>query len=680
MKLLQIKLTNFRQFYGSQEISFSTDDKKNVTVVHAENGIGKTTLLNAVLWAMYGETTTKFEQKEKVLNFTAKNEGKRVASVEVYFEHSDENYFVQRVHDESQPRNQQTFRAFEVNAGNFETLPSPVAFINQVIPRDIAKYFFFDGEHAETFAAEKNNKQVNAAIRNILGCGLVETGIEDLKELRKRLNREIGNIPGSAEVETLEKERNSAAIRVEQAQTFVSELEQNLQTRLSQIEKIEDRLRAAKPTKELQKVRDGHKRELARAKENLNRHEAKIASWVGESGYFVAGKKLADVSLEFIEDTTARGVIPEPYNEEFVKGLLEAELCICDRNLKPRTDEFAAVMKLLETASTADIRRKIMRAQSRITSLRDGAKAAPGKLKEAYGLKQDEVARVDRYEQNLTEVSQKIQGLPEDESKELEVSRNTLRDEVAEINRKIGAQKVTLEDNTRTMKRAERERDSILSKGRLAEGLIERRDLVESVAAHLESELKSYEDSARGVILKKVNDVLESTSRKNFIAHLESDFSLYLKMSTTTGQAPKSGGENQLLSLAFIAALTNFSKVRQHAGGGKWVAGTVAPLVLDSPFGQLDPEYRKSTATFIPEMAEQVIMLVSRSQGDDTVLNAIDDRIGAEYVLVAHSTGEKGTKPDDKIDLHGKEYIRSLYSQERDQTVIVSVPRPGEAS
>ena len=34
---------------------------------------------------------------------------------------------------------------------------------------------------------------------------------------------------------------------------------------------------------------------------------------------------------------------------------------------------------------------------------------------------------------------------------------------------------------------------------------------------------------------------------------------------------------------------------------GKWVPGTVAPLVLDSPFGQLDPEYRKSTATFIPK-------------------------------------------------------------------------------
>ena len=55
MKLSRIKMKNFRQFYGHQEITFSDDDEQNVTVVHAENGVGKTTLLNAVLWAMYGK-------------------------------------------------------------------------------------------------------------------------------------------------------------------------------------------------------------------------------------------------------------------------------------------------------------------------------------------------------------------------------------------------------------------------------------------------------------------------------------------------------------------------------------------------------------------------------------------------------------------------------------------------
>ena len=66
-------------------------------------------------------------------------------------------------------------------------------------------------------------------------------------------------------------------------------------------------------------------------------------------------------------------------------------------------------------------------------------------------------------------------------------------------------------------------------------------------------------------------------------------------------------------------------------------------------------------------MAEQVILLLSRSQGDENVLDAIDDQIGAEYVLVSHSTGARGTKPEDRVELHGKEFIRALYDQDRNR-------------
>ena len=71
MKLLQISLHHFRQFYGKHEFEFATSPERNVTLFHAENGVGKTTLLNAVLWAFYGETTKKFEQRQKIVNFEA---------------------------------------------------------------------------------------------------------------------------------------------------------------------------------------------------------------------------------------------------------------------------------------------------------------------------------------------------------------------------------------------------------------------------------------------------------------------------------------------------------------------------------------------------------------------------------------------------------------------------------
>ena len=54
MILERLVLENFRQFKGRQEILFSDLQEHNVTVVHAENGFGKTTLLKALLWALYG--------------------------------------------------------------------------------------------------------------------------------------------------------------------------------------------------------------------------------------------------------------------------------------------------------------------------------------------------------------------------------------------------------------------------------------------------------------------------------------------------------------------------------------------------------------------------------------------------------------------------------------------------
>ncbi|WP_410172373.1 AAA family ATPase, partial [Enterobacter bugandensis] len=62
MKIKRIKLVNFRQFYGNNNIiEFSTDSTYNVTLIHAENGVGKTTILNSILWCFYGKFTDDFE-------------------------------------------------------------------------------------------------------------------------------------------------------------------------------------------------------------------------------------------------------------------------------------------------------------------------------------------------------------------------------------------------------------------------------------------------------------------------------------------------------------------------------------------------------------------------------------------------------------------------------------------
>jgi DNA sulfur modification protein DndD len=61
MKLVRAEFQNFR-LLRSLEVDFSTDDTQNLTVIRAANESGKTTMLTALQWALYGDsvvTTTE---------------------------------------------------------------------------------------------------------------------------------------------------------------------------------------------------------------------------------------------------------------------------------------------------------------------------------------------------------------------------------------------------------------------------------------------------------------------------------------------------------------------------------------------------------------------------------------------------------------------------------------------
>ena len=50
-----IEITNFRPFYGTQRINFGYNDEENLTIILANNGSGKTSLVNAFTWCLYGD-------------------------------------------------------------------------------------------------------------------------------------------------------------------------------------------------------------------------------------------------------------------------------------------------------------------------------------------------------------------------------------------------------------------------------------------------------------------------------------------------------------------------------------------------------------------------------------------------------------------------------------------------
>lgn len=70
LRLRNLAIKNFRSYYGESDfpLQFSDLDKSPLTVIHAINGIGKTTLFNAMHWCMYGTEKRSKEAIEGIFN------------------------------------------------------------------------------------------------------------------------------------------------------------------------------------------------------------------------------------------------------------------------------------------------------------------------------------------------------------------------------------------------------------------------------------------------------------------------------------------------------------------------------------------------------------------------------------------------------------------------------------
>jgi DNA sulfur modification protein DndD len=381
MKIRKVRLNNFRPFYGEQELDFALDTDRNVTLIHAENEFGKTSILSSILWCLYHQVTAGFEQRDRIINDDAYAEGAMSARVEVEFEYNDQIYLVQREFNFfERGRDKTKLFISRIESGNHIPLNVPETFISSVIPSEMAKYFFFGGEDAVAYSSEANNKDVGRAIRNILGCATAETAIDDLKDLTREIDREIGKIHGDDELKTIENEITKIDEEYDTSLSLQDSLEEEIKTRTYQRDLIIQQLRESEGAKHLQELRDEKQNELSRIKSDIKESKSYIINWISQKALHVISRRLSQTTLDFIDEASIKGRIPSPYNEEFVQGLLDSEECICHRPLKAGTQEWGFVADLLRDAANAEIMGRVVRARARVQQLREGASSAPDSL------------------------------------------------------------------------------------------------------------------------------------------------------------------------------------------------------------------------------------------------------------------------------------------------------------
>jgi DNA sulfur modification protein DndD len=673
MLIQKVVLNNFRQFYGEQTLRFSTHEHKNVTLIHAENGVGKTALLNAILWCFFKTTTSNFKDPSKLLNNAAKAEDTNSYKVEIEFEEDGKIYSVQRSYS---PITKEKFRVFIIDNGNFKEVSNPDSFINSIIPKDMASYFFFQGEGVGSFTSKHGGNEIKEAIQKILGFTVAKYALSDMKKIKSEYSKAIQRADKKGEISALQRGIDELQANIENDKGRLENKKNAIEKYSNDIKNIDTKLASSNSEflKSKHEQRTNTELDLQKAKRSLDNFEKNRASLIKKYAANVFAHQISFSVLDFINEDEFKSTIPSPYNENLVYKILEETQCICGADISVGSEAYNRINELLKTAADPQQESRVTKAQAELRSIKKLSSEA--KKEFDFNIKNisEKLDDISLLEERLKNISVEIQGSADlEDIKELEKRRAAFQQRMNEDNRAIGALKRQIEENEKTLQRKIQEVSRLESSSAEVNKYRELEDIANKVQSTIDSTLKQTQKNVELRIMEKVNSFLGKFVRQDFKAKMDKESFDIRLFDRNNVQVAESDGQGLLLSLTFISSLIELARERKKASGEILTPGAIAPFIIDAPFGVLDKKYKGNVARAIPNAVGQVVFFLSSSHWEGTVEESIRERVGLEYNLVLEVQAEQNDKADDVINIGGKSYPTVRYSSSVDRTVIEKV-------
>lgn len=653
MKLRSLTLENFRQFYGVQTVTFAEDPDRNVTLMYAPNGGGKTSLLNAFTWALYKETTPGFEQPQAIVNFRALGEASDneevTARVVLIFEHDDNLYTVERVTTERKLADGRLLRVKDAAAAvefmdetgrTYERSDSEEGTLNQILPKRLHSFFFFNGERIEHLVRADSYEEIEDAIKTLLGLTIVERSIKHLDEARKALERELSEV-GSDEVRGIQTELDAA--RDQRSRKLDGRRDQtaNRAANESDLDAVEGRLAQLDEAADLQRRRKDLEEARAQAQQEIAQRHASLAERLGQAGHLAFSAGLLDETSRTYEELRQKGEIPTNLKLQFVEDLLEKGECICGSALHEGDPAYEKVAEWRLKAGRPDVEEAWMQiaanAKQYVTRRGEFFAYIHETMKERAVLRE----RERRLDDKLGEIAGEMGEIDSEEVQGLERRREELRGAIRAADIEIGIISRDLVGFDKRIADLERDLEAAgkaIEKAQVAQRRVvvarEARDVFVEILRLRTSEVRQQID-------ERIREIYSRIAFKNYVPVLDEAFRLELrtKLGDEGVPVPKSTGENQTLSLSFVGALAEHARALHEAAAREGVdtllsfQGGVFPIVMDSPFGNLDENYQRDVAEWLPQLASQVVIFVTKSQGLHAVKDKLLPKVGREYVI-----------------------------------------------
>ena len=651
MLLKSIKLENFRQF-RDESIDFAQGENgKNVTIIIGENGTGKTTFAQAFFWCMYGET--EFSDKVILNKIVAAemipgNEEKVRVTLSLHHGAVDYKLIREQTYHKDYSNNikgDNTVFFIEVkdSGGNtsFVKKSQCELEIKKILPKELSRYFFFDGERIEKMSKDistgKKATDFAEAVKGLLGLNAMISAINHFNP------RSSLSVIGS-----YEKSFNTRSNKkIEEYSTIIAKSKARLEEIYTRLEELDSQIAAAQTRKsektiEIKQYSEGEKLQAEREKlqrkiqstikmrSNVYKNICKDFN-ISMSSFF--SLSLMKRALEVLSEHDFVGKDIPYMHQKTIEYLLHQKVCICGTHLDEGSVPYNKVKELIDYLPPQSI-------STTVSDFKKEAKNRAGKLTDLLTQVQENLATISVQTDDITDMTDDLHTI------EAKLSGGDVREKVRAINHEIQICTETINKSNAERDRLNRERGGVEKEMERADS--ERQNLTlldesnkktqiyltyaKRIYEELENIYQTSEAEIRNRLQDTINDIFKQIYEGGLSLTIDSKYHITVQANDYEGDVETSTAQSISVIFAFITAIIKMARENRNATDedAKLLSSEPYPLVMDAPLSAFDKRRIKTVCEALPETAEQVIIFIKDTDGE-LAEEYMGDRIGSRH-------------------------------------------------
>lgn len=633
MLLQTIELQNFRQFVN-EKIDFSTDPERNVTLIIGENGTGKTTFAQAFFWCFYGETdfSDKIILNKSVIEKMTPDQ-KETVRVAIRLTHGSAEYEIIRTQEYKKAYTNRVTAANTVlnvqvksadgNTRYLKPLECESA-IQNILPKELANYFFFDGERIEKMSKEIASGRKSSGFSNaVVGLTGLKATLAALDHLSPtRTSSVMGKLTleyrgdSDGKMQQLTKRIGELQDELERITVRLSELDDEIESATTSRAQFEQDIKQFADGEKLQNERERLRRELADVKRTKATFVKDICKAFNDGMPTFFGISMVKDALEVLSHSDFSGKdIPEMHAKT-IQFLLKRGTCICGTHLDPGTIPYNKVMELMDYLPPQSIGVTVGQfiKDSRMKYSRENDLLQ--QLKDKMALISTQTDKVEELKEDIAQISDKLDGAD-------------VREQVRKINGQITACTKIIsarkdEQKRLLIRQGQCEEEKKQKENRRSElSLLDKNNqkielykaYTQQIYDELLAEYKEKEKNVRERLERSINEIFKSIYDGGLSLSIDEKYNISVYVTDFEGGVETSTAQSISVIFAFISAIIKMARDNQVENGDEAYSEPY-PLVMDAPLSAFDKRRIKAICSAIPETAEQVIIFIKDTDGE----------------------------------------------------------------